>query len=110
MALQLIFMGYWYRRQATGFGPMLQGKKMSYLRSGLSRRGLDHTFDENALRNYVGYQRDCQKARLKPSALQLILISYSSATVATPPFWLPIWILRLIHLVLARWLAEALLG
>ncbi|KAI0191075.1 hypothetical protein F4808DRAFT_465521 [Astrocystis sublimbata] len=33
---------------------------------------LDNSFDENFLRNFVGYQRDCRRANLKPSTFQLI--------------------------------------
>lgn len=73
-------------------------------------QGLDHSFDENFLRNFVGYQRDCQKANIKPSPFQLILLSYNSATVSTPPFWVPLWILKFGHYVLAHWVAGILLG
>ncbi|RDA83524.1 hypothetical protein CP532_4158 [Ophiocordyceps camponoti-leonardi (nom. inval.)] len=71
---------------------------------------LDHSFDENFLRNFVGYHRDCQEANIKPSIFQIILLSYNSATVATPPFWMPLWILRLFHYLLAYWIGAALLG
>ncbi|KIA75780.1 hypothetical protein HK57_00394 [Aspergillus ustus] len=68
------------------------------------------TFDENFLRNFVGYQRDCQQAGLRPSVCQLILFSYHSATLGTPPFWMPLWVLKMVHYVLAYWVAERLLG
>ncbi|PHH80588.1 hypothetical protein CDD80_847 [Ophiocordyceps camponoti-rufipedis] len=71
---------------------------------------LDHSFDENFLRNFVGYQRDCQLAGIKPSVFQIILFSYNSATVATPPFWMPLRILKLVHYILAYWIGAALLG
>jgi len=71
---------------------------------------LDHSFDENFLRNFVGYQRDCEREGINPSTFQLILMSYNSATIATPPFWMPIWILKMVHYVLAYWVAAALLG
>ncbi|RDA93289.1 hypothetical protein CP533_2046 [Ophiocordyceps camponoti-saundersi (nom. inval.)] len=71
---------------------------------------LNHSFDENFLRNFVGYHRDCQAANIKPSVFQIILLSYNSATVATPPFWMPLWILKLVHYVMAYWIGAALLG
>ncbi|KAI1377705.1 hypothetical protein F4677DRAFT_415280 [Hypoxylon crocopeplum] len=73
-------------------------------------QGLDHGFDEKFVRNLVGYQRDCQEANLEPSVLQLILFACGSATVATPPFWVPIWILKLVNYVLAYGIGVALLG
>ena len=71
---------------------------------------LEHSFDESFLRNFVGYMRDCQKANLAPSVFQLTLIGYNSATVLSPPFWVPICILTAIHYVLAYWIAARLLG
>lgn len=71
---------------------------------------LDHSFDESFLRNFVGYIRDCQKAKIEPSIFQLVLLGYNSATVSCPPFWVPIWILTAIHYVLAYWIAAGLLG
>ncbi|RYP55562.1 hypothetical protein DL769_010119 [Monosporascus sp. CRB-8-3] len=73
-------------------------------------QGLDRGFDEKFIRNLIGYQRDCQRANLTPSIFQLILFGYGSATVGTPPFWVPLWILNLVHYVLAIWIAAALLG
>ncbi|RYP78225.1 hypothetical protein DL771_000702 [Monosporascus sp. 5C6A] len=71
---------------------------------------LDHGFDEKFIRNLIGYQRDCQRANLTPSIFQLILFGYGSATLGTPPFWLPLCILKLVHYLLAVWIAAALLG
>ncbi|KAL9131585.1 MAG: hypothetical protein Q9175_006728 [Cornicularia normoerica] len=71
---------------------------------------LDHSFDESFLRNFVGYMRDCQKANMAPSLFQIVLFGYDSATVSCPPFWVPIWILVVIHYVLAYWIAAGLLG
>ncbi|PHH90756.1 hypothetical protein CDD83_2752 [Cordyceps sp. RAO-2017] len=73
-------------------------------------QGLDHGFDEDFLRNLVAYQRDCLKAGIAPSVFQLLLIGYNSTTLATPPFWLPLWLLKAVHYVLACWVAGALLG
>ncbi|KAI2618203.1 hypothetical protein GGR54DRAFT_640772 [Hypoxylon sp. NC1633] len=71
---------------------------------------LDRSFDENFLRNFVGYVRDCRKESLKPSIFQIILMAYNSGTVVSPPFWVPIWSLRLMHYILASWVAAGLLG
>ncbi|KAK5637399.1 hypothetical protein RRF57_013111 [Xylaria bambusicola] len=71
---------------------------------------IDHSFDENFLRNFTGYQRDCQMQGIKPSPFQLILLSYNSATMGTPPFWMPLWLLKGINYILAFWIAKALLG
>ena len=71
---------------------------------------LDHSFDESFLRNFVGYMRDCQQAKMAPSPFQLALFGYDSATVACPPFWVPLWFLVAIHYVLAHWIAAGLLG
>ncbi|OQE43224.1 hypothetical protein PENCOP_c003G00135 [Penicillium coprophilum] len=71
---------------------------------------LDHSFDENFLRNFVGYLRDCQRANISPSIFQIILFGYNSATVPSPPFWLPIWLLTALNYFLASWIAEGLLG
>jgi hypothetical protein len=58
----------------------------------------------------VGYLRDCQRANISPSIFQIILFGYYSATVPSPPFWLPIWLLTAINWFLATWIAERLLG
>ncbi|PYH46716.1 cupin domain-containing protein [Aspergillus saccharolyticus JOP 1030-1] len=71
---------------------------------------LDHSFDENFLRNFVGYLRDCQRQGIAPSPFQIILFGMNSATVPCLPFWVPIWILRAVAYVLAYWVAEGLLG
>ncbi|KAI1356620.1 hypothetical protein F5Y01DRAFT_267882 [Xylaria sp. FL0043] len=71
---------------------------------------IDHSFDENFLRNFTGYRRDCQQQNIKPSPFQLILMSYNSATMATPPFWMPIWFLKAVNYILAFWIAKGLLG
>ncbi|KAF2644247.1 hypothetical protein P280DRAFT_466909 [Massarina eburnea CBS 473.64] len=73
-------------------------------------QGLNNSFDENFLRNFVGYQRDCQKENITPSVFQLMLMSYYSSTIATPPFWMPIWILISVQYVLAVWVGAYVLG
>lgn len=66
--------------------------------------------DGNALRNMQGYLADCHRANMKPSVFQMMLFAYSTSTVLTPPFWVPIWLLVGIHHVLAYWIAQGLLG
>ncbi|EED21268.1 conserved hypothetical protein [Talaromyces stipitatus ATCC 10500] len=73
-------------------------------------QGLDNSFDEKFIRNLIGYQRDCYKANMQPSIFQLALISYDSATLATPPFWVPIWLLSVVQYVMAYWVGGCLLG
>ncbi|KAK8070919.1 hypothetical protein PG997_011122 [Apiospora hydei] len=70
----------------------------------------EHGFDEAYLRNALGYLRDCQREKLEPSVFQLALFGCMSETVLTPPFWVPLWILSLLHHVLAYWIAAPLLG
>ena len=69
-----------------------------------------HILDENFLRNLQGYLADCHKADLKPSIFQLVLFSYEASTLATPPFWVPLWFLTGLNHVLACWIAARLLG
>lgn len=69
-----------------------------------------HILDENFLRNLQGYLADCHKADLKPSIFQLVLFSYEASTLATPPFWVPLWFLTGFNHVLACWIAARLLG
>ncbi|PTB63073.1 hypothetical protein BBK36DRAFT_1182743 [Trichoderma citrinoviride] len=73
-------------------------------------QGLDNSFDERFIRNLIGYQRDCQIAKLAPSVFQLMLICYDCATLATPPFWMPLWLLGSIQYILAYWVGGYLLG
>lgn len=67
--------------------------------------------DVNALRNSTSYLDDCQKSGLKPSPFQLILFSEHASTLVCPPFmnWMPIWLLALVHHLIA-WIAEVVLG
>jgi hypothetical protein len=71
---------------------------------------LDNSFDEKFIRNLIGYQRDCQQANMEPSIFQLALISYDSATLGTPPFWMPMWLLSPVQYVMAYWIGSYLLG
>lgn len=73
-------------------------------------QGLENSFDERFIRNLIGYQRDCHSAQLAPSVFQLMLISYDCATLATPPFWMPLWLLGSIQYILAYWVGGYLLG
>ncbi|KAF7960451.1 hypothetical protein EAE96_000132 [Botrytis aclada] len=71
---------------------------------------LDYQLDKNALRNIQGYFADCERSNLKPSVFQLVSFAYYSGTVLTPPFWVPTWFLVSVHYIVARWIAEGLLG
>lgn len=39
-----------------------------------------------------------------------MLICYDCATLATPPFWTPLWLLSSVQYVLAYWIGGYLLG
>ena len=58
----------------------------------------------------MGYVRDCEKAGVSPSLFQIALFGVNSATIFTPPFWMPIWILKALHYFLAYCVGVALLG
>ncbi|KAI1660863.1 hypothetical protein F4813DRAFT_348612 [Daldinia decipiens] len=71
----------------------------------------EHAFDENYLRNALGYLRNCQEENIKPSIFQMALLGWSSDTIfVTPPFWVPIWILRLIQYMIGCVVGQILLG
>jgi hypothetical protein len=72
----------------------------------------DHILDANMLRNVVGYFADCHEAGLAPSAFQLILFYDNASSLLTPPGlnWMPLWLLIIVHYVLANWIAAGLLG
>jgi hypothetical protein len=71
---------------------------------------IDHGFDESFMRNFGGYIGDCEKAGLAPSIFQIVLFLYNSEIVMTPPFWLPISFLVLLHHVFGYWVGGFLLG
>ena len=71
---------------------------------------LDNSFDERFIRNLIGYQRDCDKSNMAPSVFQLLLICYDCGTLATPPFWVPLWLLSSVQFVLGYWVGGYLLG
>ncbi|CAH0003348.1 unnamed protein product, partial [Clonostachys byssicola] len=73
-------------------------------------QGLERGFDEKFIRNLIGYSRDCQRANMEPSPFQLMLFAEASGTVASPPFWLPIWFLKSVQRVLAYGIGGFLLG
>ena len=47
---------------------------------------------------------------MEPSVFQIVLLGYNSATVLSPPFWVPLWILVAVQYVLAIWIGRGLLG
>ncbi|RWA08744.1 hypothetical protein EKO27_g6372 [Xylaria grammica] len=70
----------------------------------------NNILDENFLRNLQGYLADCHNSNLEPSLFQLILFAYNASTLLTPPFWVPLKLLTILHYVSASWIAEGLLG
>lgn len=73
-------------------------------------QGLDHGFDESFMRNFTGYLRDCERHKVAPSIFQILLFLYHSEIVLTPPFWMPVWFLVVLHHFLAYWVGAGLLG
>ncbi|KAI9154972.1 putative oxidoreductase virH [Paramyrothecium foliicola] len=73
-------------------------------------QGLDRGFDEIFIRHLIGYLRDCQKCNLEPSVFQLMLFAESSATVATPSFWVPTFVLKSVQYALAYGIGGFVLG
>lgn len=71
---------------------------------------IDHSFDQNFLRNFQGYLADCQRAGLQPSFFQIVLTLYEAATILTPDFWIPLWLLKLVTYIIAHWIARIFLG
>lgn len=70
----------------------------------------DFGFDEDFMRNFSSYLKDCEKYGMAPSIFQMLLFLYHSDMVLTPPFWMPIWFLVGLHHVLAYWVGAGLLG
>lgn len=73
-------------------------------------QGLDRGFDESFMRNFTGYLRDCERKKMAPSIFQILLFLYHSDIVLTPPFWVPVWFLVLLHHFFAYWVGAGLLG
>jgi hypothetical protein len=71
---------------------------------------IDHSFDQNFLRNFQGYLADCERAGLQPSFFQIVLTLYEAATILTPSFWVPLWLLKAVHYFIAYGIAKFLLG
>lgn len=62
------------------------------------------------MRNFTGYLRDCERHKVAPSIFQILLFLYHADIVLTPPFWMPVWLLVLLHHFLAYWVGAGLLG
>lgn len=62
------------------------------------------------MRNFTGYLRDCERHKIAPSIFQILLFLYHGDMVLTPPFWMPVWLLVLLHHFLAYWVGAGLLG
>ncbi|KAF5620205.1 ankyrin repeat domain protein [Fusarium sp. NRRL 52700] len=73
-------------------------------------QNLNRGFDEAFLRNYLGFLRDCEDQNIQPSIFQLALLGWGGDTLLSPPFWVPLWILRLFHFILAHLVGRLLLG
>jgi len=100
----------WTQSRRHRFWAHASGTEDLVFKVWLHPQDLDHIFDENFLRNFVGYIRDCKKANMAPSVFQIMLFGYNSASIFCPPFWVPIWILRAIYYVLSYGIAAGLLG
>ncbi|KAF5962916.1 hypothetical protein FBULB1_13720 [Fusarium bulbicola] len=73
-------------------------------------QNLDRGFDEAFLRNYLGYLRDCEDQNIQPSVFQLALLGWNGDTLLSPPWWVPLWMLRLFHFMLAHIVGRLFLG
>ncbi|KAF4499907.1 hypothetical protein FAGAP_3908 [Fusarium agapanthi] len=71
---------------------------------------LERGFDEAFLRNYLGYLRDCEDQNIQPSVFQLALLGWNGDTLLSPPWWVPLWMLRLFHFILAHILGRLFFG
>jgi len=72
---------------------------------------VDRGFDENYLRNILGYLRDCQQQNIDVSIFQMALLGWSSDTLfICPPFWVPLWFLKLTQYVTGHVIGHRLLG
>ncbi|ETS80417.1 hypothetical protein PFICI_07946 [Pestalotiopsis fici W106-1] len=71
----------------------------------------EHILDVNFLRNLSGYVNDCVKSGLKPSVLQIILMTEHASSLLCPPFlnWMPTPMLFWAHRACA-WYAQSILG
>ncbi|KAI1119038.1 hypothetical protein F5Y14DRAFT_396262 [Nemania sp. NC0429] len=72
---------------------------------------MERGFNENYLRNALGYLKDCQEQNLQPSIFQMALFGWLSDTLFVVfPFWVPIWILVLAQNVIGHVIGRGLLG
>ncbi|KAI1817437.1 hypothetical protein GGS20DRAFT_533212, partial [Poronia punctata] len=64
---------------------------------------IERGFDENCLRNYLGYLKDCEQQQIQPSVFQIALFGWSCDTpMIVPDVWLPIWALKMMQNVAAH--------
>ena len=66
--------------------------------------------DRNFLRNLQGYLADCHRENIEPSKFQLALLVYHASSLLTPPFWVPLSLLKFANHVVACWIGQYLLG
>ena len=72
---------------------------------------LDLGFDENYLRNILGYLRDCQQQGIGVSVFQMALLGWTSDTLfMCPPFYVPLWILKPYQYIVAHFIGAFMLG
>ena len=72
---------------------------------------VENGFDENYLRNILGYLRDCQQQGIDVSVFQMALLGWSSDTLfICPPYYVPLWALKLTQYVLGHLIGGILLG
>jgi hypothetical protein len=53
---------------------------------------------------------DCERERIAPSIFQLLLFLWNADIVLTPPFWMPLVVLKVLTFVFARIVGEIVLG
>jgi hypothetical protein len=53
---------------------------------------------------------DCERERIAPSIFQLLLFLWNADIVLTPPFWMPLVVLKVLTFVFARIAGEIVLG
>ncbi|KAK4238364.1 hypothetical protein C8A03DRAFT_43878 [Achaetomium macrosporum] len=72
---------------------------------------VERGFDENFLRNIVGYLRDCAQQSITPSLFQIALFGWAGDTLLIcPPFYVPLWMLKAAQYVAGHVVGYHLLG
>ncbi|KAK9899540.1 hypothetical protein P389DRAFT_207207 [Cystobasidium minutum MCA 4210] len=92
---------FWVHESSTEDCSFIVWVKPQHVKNGL---------DEGFLRNFAGYLSDCDRDGLRPSVFQLLVFLWDANIVLTPPFWMPLVILKGLHQVLATYVGQYLLG